>query len=124
MGYVDKALSAHLRSTLHSGFTSMNGKVADITHADTAKHTITLAEMGLPSNAIALILLADRISGTGSLNGYPNEGTKGLYLGRGDIQQGIVFGIINERLEYSLSTSGDDWDLFCLGYWTSGRVPG
>lgn len=124
MGYVSKAVQAHLGSTLHIGFTPYNAKVADITHADTNKHTITLAELGLPANAVALLLQANRVSGTGSLRGYPNEGVYPLYLGQGSIQPGIVFGIINERLEYDLTVINDDWDLLCMGYWTSGRVLG
>jgi len=115
---------AHLKSTLHVGFTPYNDKVADITHADTNKHTITLEALGLPSNAIVLLLTAKRITGTGSLRGYPNEGTNDLYLGIGTAQAGIVFAIINERLQYDLTVANDNWDLFCMGFWTSGKVLG
>lgn len=97
-------------------FHLFNNKVADITHADTNKHEITLATMGLPLNVVAMIIVATRQGGTGGLNVYPNEGVynlQGTYT-----SNCMVVGIINQRLQYALSVSGDDFDLVCFGYWT------
>ena len=99
-------------------FTPHNGKVADITHADVAKHTITLATMGLPTNATALILTVSRVAGAGVLRFYPNEG--GFYIRPSGVvgETIVVVGIINQRLQYSQSVANDDFDLYCFGYLT------
>lgn len=93
-----------------------DGKVADITHADTNKHTITLATMGLPQSIKALQLLAVRIGGAGNFNVYPAEGTYSLTIGHGAEFRGKWCAIINNRLQYSLNTANDDFDLYCVGY--------
>lgn len=126
MAYVDKAVQAHLGSTLHMVFTGLNEKVADITHADTAKHTIDCVDLGLPANCVLLLLFARRIVGTGSLDAYPIEGTTGIRIGTGANHYGVdmVVPIVNGRLQYSLTVANDDFDLYCIGYLTSGRVLG
>ena len=120
MGYTDKAVQAHMASILHAGLSGLNEKIADITHADTNKHTITLAALGLPDNAIGLLLTANRVSGTGSLRVYPIEGTLGVAL-TGEISNIVV---INNRLQYDLTVANDDFDLYCIGYFTAGQVLG
>ena len=124
MGYVDKAVSAHLASTLHAGFTPYNEKIADITHADTAKHTISLESLGLPPTAIVLLLGAVRISGTGYLQVYPNEGVDLIRLGPAFNNAVFPIAIILERLEYKLNVASDDFDVYCFGFWTVGQVRG
>lgn len=124
MSYTDKALQAHMKSTLHTGFTPYNGKIADITHADTNKHEITLAALGLPDNAKVLILGFTRISGTGSLQFYPNEGAQLVKTAGTSAHFSTCVAIINERLQYDLQVANDDFDLYCFGYWTSGQVIG
>jgi len=124
MGYVDKALSAHLRSTLHAGFTPMSAKVADLQENDTAKHFLTLADMGLPSNVVAVLLISLRVSGTGFFLVYPNEGTQAIVLTI-SVNAGSVpafVGVSNNRIQWSGGVANDDWDIYCMGYFTSGRV--
>jgi len=123
MGFVDKAITAHLRSGQHTGFVPMSAKVADLTHADTNKHQISLASMGLPHTAVCLLLGGEKIAGAGNLRAYPAEGA--VYIQISALQTEMhAIGIINEQLEYSLSNAGDDFDLYCFGYWTAGVVLG
>ena len=100
-----------------------NDQIADITHADTNKHEITLAAMGLPNNVVKLHLGVTRISGTGVMQFYPGEGTRGVSVATG-IAGHVAVIIVNERLQYKLSVANDDFDLFCLGYETQGRLLG
>ena len=125
MGYVDKALSAHLRSTLHAGFTIMNAKIADLNPGDTAKHYLTLASLGLPENAVCLILGVFKTSGVGFFYVYPNEATRGtLITEAGGTPPSHPVAVVNNRIQYSLQTATDVYELYCFGYWTSGRLAG
>ena len=106
-------------------FVPYNAKIADITHADTNLHTLTLAN-GAGTGAIAgetrkiigVIVTTVRAAGTGFFRVFPNEGANHAnpnavvnYL------QGLII-IANgtQRLQYNLSVINDDWDLYCLGY--------
>lgn len=100
-------------------FVPHNAKVADINHADTSKHLITLATMGLPLNAVVLILTTGRVSGTGYLRVYGNEGTSYQRCNVAGSTEGVVVGIINERLQYDQSVANDDFDLKVMGYWVA-----
>jgi len=124
MGYVDKASMALIRRGLVQSFVSMNAKIADISEADTNKHLITLIAMGLPANAKVILLGAKRISGTGALDVFPDEGTEATRVGDSANMYGKNFaiGVTDERLQYALTVANDDFDLYCLGYWTSGRT--
>lgn len=94
-----------------------NSKIADITHADTNKHTIDLASpLAETRNIIGVLLYAQRISGSGSINAYPNEGTYTGYLGSTVIPCLIIISPGTNRLQYALNQSNDDWDLYCIGY--------
>lgn len=98
-------------------FIPYNGKIADITHADTAKHTLDLeAALTETRKIIALTLSANRSAGAGDLRCYPNEGTIDMPL-----QYTTRFGTCiiadgTQRLEYALTVANDDFDLYCLGY--------
>jgi len=98
-------------------FVPYNGKIADITHADTNKHTLDLATALSETRKIIEVELAtNRIAGTGTFYPYPNEGaTRSEIISpyRGD---GVVIANATQRLQYSLSAANDDWDLYCLGY--------
>jgi hypothetical protein len=107
-------------------FIPYNGKIADITEADTSKHYLTLANdagtgaiAGETRKIIAICLAASRISGTGDFYVYPNEGTRYLDIGTSAVTYGRGFIVIadgTQRLQYSQSVANDDWDLYCLGY--------
>jgi len=99
-------------------FFAYNAKVADITHADTNKHTVSLATMGLPLNTVAMVILVNRVAGTGNIRVYSNEGTTSADLVNSGGRNWITIGLANQRLQYDLTVANDDWDLFCLGYWT------
>ena len=117
-----------LNNILSTGqiFVPYNAKIADITHADTVTHLLTLANAagtgaiaGETRKIIAVIVWGNRIAGTGLLNAYSNEGVTGLVIGSAALQsylQPIVIANNSQRLQYNLSVAGDDYDLYCHGY--------
>ena len=100
-------------------FIPYNGKIADITHADTNKHTLDLeTALSETRKIIAVILVAERIAGAGELYAYPNEGAGYCDLDLWGVynQQNIIIKDASQRLQYSLSVANDDFDLYCRGY--------
>jgi len=98
-----------------------NGKIADITHADTNKHTLDLATALSETRKIIVVSVsAPRIAGSGHLRAYPNEGSTGVVIGASWGTNPYNFEIIiadgTQRLEYDLTWADDDFDLYCLGY--------
>ena len=95
-----------------------NGKIADITHADTNKHTLDLAAALTETRKIVKILVVStRITGTGIMYAYPNEGTDLVVFDQWigvPLEYGVKDG--TNRIQYALGTSGDDFDLYCMGY--------
>jgi len=108
---------------LNMNFYPYNGKIADINEADTADHTVDISAY-VPQNCVAVILKAYRVSGTGYLLVYPNEGTIGVWLDIGGTgaEHVPIIAIKNQRLKYKQSVAGDDFDLFMFGYFVEGRV--
>jgi len=99
-------------------FVPYNGKIADIKEADTSKHTLNLATvLGETREIIMAELCAVRVSGTGELRAYPNEGTEYVNLSFG---YGRTWTIIikdgTQRVQYAQSVANDDFDLYCYGY--------
>jgi hypothetical protein len=98
-------------------FVPYNGKIADITHADTAKHTLDLeTALSETRKIIAIIPRAELIAGTGQLHLFPNEGTSYIYLLSNRVYGTCIIADGTQRLEYALSVANDDWDLYCVGY--------
>ena len=105
-------------------FIPYNAKIADITHADTNKHTLELANAagtgaiaGETRKIVMVGLRAIRIAGTGSLNVWPNEGAFRAYIVTdGGSTTECVLAAGTNRLQYSLTVANDDWDLYCIGY--------
>jgi len=94
-----------------------NGKIADITHADTNKHLLTLAAaLGETRKIIAVQLWAFRQAGAGEFRTYPNEGLLEVGYVQFGPAQWTVIADGTQRLQYSLSVANDDWDLYCIGY--------
>lgn len=106
-------------------FVPYNGKIADITHADTNKHTLILANAagtgaiaGETRKIIAVYIGVTRMAGTGEVFVFPNEGATYLNLGY-LVFYGRGFHVIangTQRWQYKLSVANDDFDLYCLGY--------
>lgn len=124
-GYTDKALMAHMKSGLHTGFTGMNAQIATIAANSTAKFYLTLKELGLPANAICLILGAVRTAGAGNLMVYAMDEALGFILGS-DITliESRCVAVDNERVEFCRQQQGSAWTVWCFGYWTKGQVLG
>lgn len=104
-------------------FVPYNGKIADITHADTLTHTLDLAAaLSETRKIIAVVVSAVRIAGTESLYAFPNEGAwcnQITTVTWADVIANTVLIIIannTNRLQYRLSLANDDFDLYCFGY--------
>lgn len=98
-------------------FVPYNGKIADITHADTNKHTLDLAAaLGETRKIIAVNVFAWRIGGINDIYAYPNEGATVSLIGFSYIATVVVIADGTQRLQYSLATANSDWDLYCMGY--------
>jgi hypothetical protein len=98
-------------------FVPYNQKLADIQGSDTNKHTLNLATaLSETRTIIALLCYSIRVSGTGFLFVYPNEGT--YYFGTFSSGSSplIIIAPQTQRLQYHQSVINDDWDLICLGY--------
>jgi len=99
-------------------FVAYNGKIADITHADTNKHFLDL-EAALPETRkiIGILIAWQQMAGSGWLNFYPNEGTQGVGGTATWLRPMLV--IIadgTQRVQYALSAANDDYDFYCFGY--------
>ena len=99
-------------------FVPYNGKIADITHADTNRHNLDLAApLSETRTIIAIIVNATRISGSGTIFVYPNEGDKNTQISPGDSRVAtVIIAAGMQRLQYYLNVANDDFDLNCLGY--------
>lgn len=106
-----------------TNFVGYNGKIFDLTYADTSHHYTSSVATALSETrtVVGLVLTSTRSSGTGNLNVYSIEGAS--YDLVSTIRTGCsVIGIINDRIEHNLSVANDDFDLYCLGYWVSYSV--
>ena len=94
-----------------------NGKIADITETDTAKHTLDLETALSETRKIIMVILTWwRVSGTGELRIYPNEGTYNFAGSSQYLGVSCVIADGTQRLQYAQSVANDDFDLYCLGY--------
>jgi len=104
-------------SPLIHRFIPYNGKIADISEADTEKHYLDLeAALGETRKIIAIILNAVRVTGTGNFDAYPNEGTHEARITFRTNTATIIIKPGTQRLQYAQTVAGDDFDLYCLGY--------
>ena len=92
------------------------GKIYDITHADTAEHSVSLPA-GYPANTKAIQIKAYRVAGTGnfqpqSLSGGSTERVPTLY-------GTLWFRSTDGLFYYTLSVANDVWEISALGYITA-----
>jgi len=98
-------------------FVPYNGKIADITHADTNKYYLDLATaLSETRKIIALTIVSPRAAGVGRLNFYPNEGVQYFDFYDSFSTGTVIIANGTQRLQYSLGVANDDFDLYCLGY--------
>ena len=99
-----------------SRFVGANEKIGDgVTQADTNKHTLDISAF-VPVDCVAISVLAKRTGGADSIYLYSNEGTT-YFRGSSEYHTFLV-AIGNQRLQYSLETANDVFDIFMLGYIT------
>jgi len=100
-------------------FVAANEKIMDLTEDDTNVHICSIATK-VPPNTVAIILANHRVSGTGLVSVYPDEGTNYSILPNASALN--LLAIKNQNIKYSLSNGGDDFDLFMFGYFVEGPV--
>lgn len=101
-------------------FIPYNAKIADINETDTNAHTLDLeAALSEPRKIIAVVLIPERIAGTGWLIMYPNGVVDG-YVAMQAMDLGatgfLVIADGSQELLYAQLDANDDFDLYCLGY--------
>jgi len=128
MGYVDKALMAHLSSGLHQYLRGNNQRaMIGLTHGDVNKHSVICAQLGIPDNSIAVLIGQIRTAGAGVLAYYPENsvfGILGASAPSSDELDCILVPLYENRLYYRLSVIDDVWDLYVFGYIVEGLVRG
>lgn len=92
-----------------------NGKIADINESDTNKHTVDISAY-VPTNCVAVVIVPKRVSGSGELYLYSNEGS--TYVYGTSYNFNVLLAIKNQRIQFHQSTANDDFDLYMLGYLT------
>ena len=92
-----------------------NAKIADITHGDVNFHTFDLTSVGIPSNAVMVILNITRMGGAQAIDPYPYSGTQVMKQAVAN-RQDILLPIVNGEFKYKLQLANDDFDVFCFGY--------
>ena len=98
-------------------FVPLNAKIADISEADTDKHTLNLeTALGETRKIIGIIYIPVRTTGTGLLYIYPNEGAETLVAGSWSAAQLCLIKDGTQRLQYQQSVANDVWRIYCFGY--------
>lgn len=99
----------------------MNAKIADITHADTAKHFLDLETSLSETRKIIQVMVApQRMAGTGNLRFFPNEGPTAIYESWFNGATCVIIADGTQRLQYDLTVANDDFDVHCVGYMVEG----
>jgi len=98
------------------GFVHMSTKIMDINEDDTDSHICSISAT-FPPNVKAIILRAVRISGSGDISFYPNSNAYSFASPSGDILP-----LNGAEIKYIQSNGGDDFDIYCYGYFTEGEI--
>lgn len=98
-------------------FVPYNANIATINESDTDKHTLDLETALTETRTIlSLFVNAARSSGTGFLNGHPNEGSRMAYIGASTQVGEFIIADKTQRLQYRQTVANDTFELYCLGY--------
>lgn len=108
-------------------FVPANEKIMDINEDDIAEHICTISDK-VPPNTVAIFIGAQRVSGTGVLKIFSDEGTSA--------QESVALSSCHlvgikalrirtpagTHIKYAQSVANDDFDLYMLGYFIGGKV--
>ena len=94
---------------IYHGF---NEKIASgLTEADLDIHYLDLSDI-LPSNVVQIDIRIQRMTGTGFLNIYPNDGAITKTVAS---HQTMMVGIKNQKMKYALTVINDTHDIWLYG---------
>jgi len=94
-------------------------KIADLQENDTAAHLLDLSSI-VSQECMALILVANRISGSGAWMVYPRSHATAHYMTPNN--EPVVITIKDQEVKWKNSAANDDWDVFLLGYFVEKRT--
>jgi len=105
---------------LAARFVSLDpSKIADLQENDTAEHVLDLSSI-IPVATMGLILVVERISGTGYFHVFPrSHATLKWSLGIGNP---TLMTIKDQEIKWKNTAANDDWDLYLLGYFVQKRT--
>jgi len=97
-------------------------KIADLQENDTVAHTLDISSF-VPPATKAVIIQANRISGTGYFKVFPVSGSTLKYSADNVGEKGAaIVPIKNQELKWVNSVANDDWDLILFGYFVQPRT--
>jgi len=94
-------------------------KIADLQENDTVSHILDLSPF-VPPATLAVLLVADRASGTGSFRVYPKSDASANWTSSLGVP--TLFTIVDQELKWKNSVANDDWDIYLLGYFVQKRT--
>lgn len=112
------------RTHLFQIYVGYNGKIASFQRTDTSLFYINLTEaLDDERTIIAINVRGVRVSGSGGLYTYPNEGVYPLAIGHSSFSSWIIIKYGTNRLPLYQSVANDSWDVYCYGYVIEAELP-
>ena len=94
-----------------------DGKIYDITHADTLEHSVGLPA-GYPENTRAIIAVNARQAGTGFLRMRTTSGSSSYMPSVLGTTHAFWVRAVDGQFYYRQTVANDDFDVYALGYLT------
>ncbi|MDH7477958.1 MAG: LamG domain-containing protein [Candidatus Bathyarchaeota archaeon] len=112
------------RTHLFQIYVGYNGKIASFQRNDTSLFYLNLTEvLNDERTIIAINVRGVRVSGSGGLYTYPNEGGYPLAIGHSSFSSWIIIKYGTNRLPLYQSVANDSWDVYCYGYVIEAKLP-
>ena len=94
-------------------------QIADLQENDTTAHIEDFSHI-LPPGTLAILIVPQRISGTGNFQIFPrSHGTKNWVA---TIDSFSLVTVKNRELKWKNTVANDDWDIYLLGYFVQKRT--
>jgi len=94
-------------------------KILDLQENDTATHVQDISAF-VPPETLAILMIPDRISGSGNFLVYHRSTT--VLSSITDTDQLNLVTIKDQELVWKNSAANDDWDIYLLGYFVQRRT--
>lgn len=112
------------RAHLFQIYVGYNGKIASFQRSDTSIFYLNLTEaLNDKRTIVAISVRGVRVSGSGGLYTYPNEGSYPLAIGHSSFSSWIIIKYGTNMLPLYQSVANDSWDVYCYGYVVEAELP-